>query len=397
MRQYARGAVKIGLVELLAIGWLIACAGCSDHRITLEQFLERQQQAKQAEPSNEPTATQKALEQAINQSLGPFKVGPEDVLVVTLTVAGETQLFPILQVRVDRQGNVDLPLVGQVQVAGSELEDVEDTIQNAYVPNVYRQAIVHVSLLQAHTTNVLVIGTVISPGLVELPSNQRNLLYAIVRAGGVSDAASGAVTLQRIRQPHEKATLNLTDPVQLTQALALNPLQDGDIVNVHAATPNMIFIGGLVNVPRPQVYPAGTQITVLQAIAASGGLRTDVTPKEATLIRRMPDGQDVHVKLDLDRLTNGKDQNITLAAGDIFWVPWTTETRVQDWINKNIYIRAGVSAAVTYNASAIEFINRKSLQRGDLGGGNLEDAFDPFGFLTRGGLLQGLSNAPPPP
>lgn len=396
MRRYDRELVKIILVGLLAVGALIVSGGCSDHRITLEQFLESQQQAQEPEPSAEPTAAQKALEQAINESLGPFKVGPEDVLAVTLTVAGETQLFPTLQVRVDRQGNVDLPLVGQVQVANSELEDVEDAIQATYVPAVYQQAVVHVSLLKAHTTNVLVIGTVLSPGLVELPDNQRNLLYAIVRAGGVSNTASGVVTLQRIRQPDQKVTLNLTDPLQLSQALALDPLQDGDILAVHAATPNVIFMGGLVNAPRPQIYPAGTRITVLQAIAASGGLRTDVTPKEATLIRRMPDGQDVHVKLDLDRLANGKDQNITLAAGDIFWVPWTAETRVQDWINKNIYIRAGISAAVTYNASAIEFINRRDLQSGNLGGGTLEDAFDPFGFLTRGGLLQTLSATPAP-
>ncbi len=391
MRRYDRGSVKTILVGLLAIGWLIGSGGCNDHRITLQQFLESQQQAQEEQPSSQPTEAQKAVEQAINESLGPFKVGPEDVLAVTLTVAGETQLFPTLQVRVDRQGSVDLPLVGQVQVASSELEDVEDAIQAAYVPDVYQQAVVHVSLLTAHTTNVLVTGTVLSPGLVELPGNQRNLLYAIVHAGGVSNIASGAVTLQRIRKPDEKVTLNLTDPLQLSQALALDPLQDGDILVVHAATPNMIFIGGLVNAPRPQIYPPGAQITVLQAIAASGGLRTDVTPKEATLIRRMPDGQDVHVKLDLDRLTTGKDQNITLAAGDIFWVPWTTETRVQDWINKNIYVGAVGSGGVRYDVKAIDFLNG-----GEFGGGDLEDSFDPFGFLTRGGQLQNLSNRPVP-
>ena len=109
-------------------------------------------------------------------------------------------------------------------------------------------------------------------------------------------------------------------------ALSLDPLENGDIVTVHAATPNTVFVGGLVNVPRPQMYPQGVEMTVLQAIAGAAGLRTDVTPREATLIRRMPDGTDAHVRLNLDRITRGQDPNLVLAAGDILWVPDTLET-----------------------------------------------------------------------
>jgi hypothetical protein len=215
-------------------------------------------------------------------------------------------------------------------------------------------------------------------------------LFAIVGAGGASELASGVVSLRRLRNPHEEVTLDLTKPMELRAALALEPLRDGDVVNVHAATPNTIYVGGLVVAPRPQSYPPGVEVSVLQAIAGSGGLRTDIFPKLGTLIRRMPDGRDVHVKLDLDRIGDGRDPNILLAAGDILWVPHTWETRVQEWISQNIYIRAG--ASVHYDVSGVEYMNRASQQSGQFSNSNLQDSFDPFGFLNQNAALSNLSS-----
>ena len=36
-------------------------------------------------------------------------------------------------------------------------------------------------------------------------------------------------------------------------------------------------------------------------------------------------GHDVHVKLDLDRIQRSEDPDITLAAGDVLWVPFTLQ------------------------------------------------------------------------
>ena len=137
------------------------------------------------------------------------------------------------------------------------------------------------------------------------------------------------------------------------------------MVTVEAAKPNTVFVGGLVMSSRPQDYPPGVRITVLQAIAASGGLRTDVLPTEATLIRRMADGHDVHVKLDLDQITAGKEPNIALAAGDILWVPHTAATRIEEWVSRNIYFRAGASTALDVN-----FIHTKDPITGVTSGAN---------------------------
>src|SRR5262249_22106113 len=78
---------------------------------------------------------------------------------------------------------------------------------------------------------------------------------------------------------------------------------------------------------------------------ASGGAREDVNAHEATLIHHMPDGSDVQVKLNLERVKKGRDPNILLAAGDIFWVPETTETKIWDFIGKHVTFNVGVGTS----------------------------------------------------
>ncbi|MCD6303782.1 MAG: polysaccharide export protein [Planctomycetes bacterium] len=344
------------------MGLLILCglAGC-DNRISLDEFIELQK-SNASRATHQPT-TRPAPAVQVDKQLGPYRVGPGDVLEVNVIGAGQVESAAAVRARVYRDGTIELPLAGSIKVAGMDLEQVEKAIQKQYEAKVYKEAVIHAEVVEPETTDVLVTGAVAAPGLVRLRRTQRNLLYAIVGAGGVSTEASGKVTLQRVRKPGEKVTANLLDPQGLRKALAMAPLENGDIIKVEAAQPNTIFVGGLVNVPSPQTYPPGTRVTVLQALAAAAGLRTDVLPREATLIRRMPDGKDVQVKLDLDKLQRGEAPNITLAAGDILWVPHTLETRIQEWISRNIYVRGGMNAEINYN-----FIHTQDIYRGKKGG-----------------------------
>ena len=104
----------------------------------------------------------------------------------------------------------------------------------------------------------------------------------------------------------------------------------------------------------------------------------------------MPNGKDAHVKLDLTRIASGRDPNLVLEPGDILWVPHTFDTRIQEFIAQNIFLRGGITA--TYTVTGLEFMNRSNLQS-FRGGSSLEDSFDPFGFLTRGSALSTLSSA----
>lgn len=376
-------ACSRGLVLLLVIA-----AGCApERRMSLDEFLQMQQEFRASHAPSSPEQLE-MVRRLIDEGMGPYRVGPADVLRVSITGRNVEPSLAQLQVRVDEEGEVDLPIIGGVKVARMTMKEVDDTIRSALVPQVFADAVVHVETTVVDTTTVLVRGAVELPGVVKLRRTERNLIFAVVNAGGASSAASGVVSLTRLRRPMETIDLDLTKAVDLQTAIGLDPLEPGDIVNVHAAFPNTVFIGGLVNAPTPLEFSAGVRVNILQALAASGGPRTDVTPKQATLIRRMPDGSDAHVKLDLRRIMDGRDPNILLASGDILWLPETLETKIQDFVNRNFFIRVG--ATVTYNVTGLEFLNRRGLQTSSLGGGNLQNSVDPLGFLSRGSTLQTL-------
>lgn len=378
-------------LSVLAVTLAWSTTGCHDPRISVATFLDM----KEALRASVVTRAEQTVIPQVEQLLPSLRIGPSDVLTVTLTGTNKTTPFEPISVRVDREGNIDLPIVGTLYVAGMELEDVERTIRKAFVPSVMRDGVVHVETVALDTADVLVAGAVPVPGLVNLRRNERNMLFAIVRAGGITQEASGRATLRRVRRPTEEIELDLTDPIDLRAALKLESLDDGDIINVHAATPNTFFVGGLVNITGPQNYPAGAEVSILQALAAAGGVRTDIHPTEATLVHKMPSGMDVHVRLDLENLNleQSLDPNLTLAAGDILWVPHTFSTRVQDFINRNFFLRAGVS--VTYTSTGVDYLNRANLQSRLLSGGTgLQGSFDPLGFLTRNQALQTLVTRP---
>jgi len=379
---FVRTARKVGCTGL---GCLLVVGCAPDHRITLEQFLTRTAQHIDIQP---PEEERPATPVNIDRVLGSYRVGQADVLNVVLSGADQAGLLPPFQARVDRNGQIDIPIAGAVNVLDMELEDVEDAIRTAYVPAVFSEVVVHVELTSVDTTSVLVVGAVSDPGLIPLRRTERNLLHAIAAAGGMSEQACGSATLRSLRRLDSEVTLNLRDPAELQKALAMDPLEAGDIITVHAAQPNVVYVGGLVLRAGPQPYLPGTEVTVLQALAAAGGLRTDIFPTEGTLVRRRPDGTDDFVKLDLDRLALGQDLNIALAPGDILWVPDTWQTRVQDFVNRNFFLRAGIS--VNYNVTGIEYLNRHSQQSRGNSGGGLQDAFDPLGFLAQNAALQGI-------
>lgn len=334
---------------------------------------------------SDEAAGQQVMEQVYTEFHRPYRVGPSDILRVSMTgLTGVEMLTEPTEVlaRVNRLGYINLPLVGSVKVGEREIEDVEQAIHDAYVPKFVASLGLSVELHEYSTTDVVVVGAALLPGIVKLNRCQRDVLHAVVLAGGMTQDASGTLVLQRIRNPRDKIELNVRNTNHLKTVLALDPLESGDVINVVAAQPNTVFVGGLVNNPGPKEFPQGTKVNALQALAAGGGVIEAVLPTEATLIRRMQSGEDAFVRIDLEKTKQGRDPNIELAAGDILWVPETVGTRIMDFVNRTFFLRAGMT--VTYNVTGLEFLNRRGLQGSRTGGGgnNLQNTVDPLGFLA---------------
>lgn len=361
-----------GCLALLAGGLMLA--GCADDRITLEQMYAREKEQKQAEP-----IPVRMTDLGLTE-LRPYTLGLGDTVGLTMIGLAEGYAEMKIKCRVHPEGQVYLPLVGEVKVGGMTLQQAEAAIAAAYTPKYVKAMSVYVELAGPEATTVLVAGAAAKPGLVTLPTNQRTVLYALSNAGGFGGLASYKVRVRPIRPEEEELVYNLADPNDVRKAMTARPLESGDIVTVEGAQNNAVYVSGLVNAPGPVSVPIDSTITVMHAVYAAGGLRDMLEPQEATLIRTMPDGKRAHVKLELASILTGKADDVPLHAGDILTVPHTADTRFRDWAINNLRI-GPFNMGVTYDP-----LSQYNVQRA------LDDSGNNFRSSIRQTLQYGIPN-----
>jgi polysaccharide export outer membrane protein len=75
-------------------------------------------------------------------------------------------------------------------------------------------------------------------------------------------------------------------------------------------------------VGRPGSYPLSGQMTVLDAVAAAGGLKDFANPKKMYILRRLPNGNSQRIPVNYKAILNGDDgQNVMLQLRDTIVVP----------------------------------------------------------------------------
>jgi protein involved in polysaccharide export with SLBB domain len=308
-----------------------ACHG--DKRISLADLekLERQ--------IDEVTPTPVEHEKLALVDFRPYKLRQGDVLAIQMVGLLEDRYAPtMLQVRVQSDGCILLPAIDPVQVEGLALNEVEQAIIAAHVPDIVKNLSVYVQLVRPGPTTVLVLGAAGQPGLVKLDNNARNVLYALASAQGFGPLASGRVRMKPIRPEREEAVYDLTDVNDVRRALLGPPLESGDVLVAESADDSVVYVTGLVNQPRVIPVPPQKNLSVRRAIAASGGLVDFLEPQEATLWRQLRDGRQVQVRVDLAAIQSGEAADLALRAGDILHIPHTPETRFRQWLAGNIRI-----------------------------------------------------------
>jgi polysaccharide export outer membrane protein len=315
---------------LTILAGVLLCAGCADSRISLEDLRAEERALAEVEP------VQVNPEELELTELKPYTIGPGDVL--TLTMVGLTDPFTELriQVRVWENGQITLPLVGKVQVAGLDLEGVDKAIYGAYVPDFVKNLTVFTELSGPEGTTVIVTGPVDAAGPVILPNNRRNVLYALAMSGGFGPGTSGRVRVRPIRSDREELVYDLTEINDLRRALTAPPLESGDMLTIEPAEASAVYVTGLVNMPGPVPLPRNGDISLVRAVSSAGGLRDFLDPPEATLWRRLADGRQVRVKINLTDVMAGRAPDVQLHPGDVLDIPHTADTRFREWVAMNI-------------------------------------------------------------
>jgi protein involved in polysaccharide export with SLBB domain len=168
-------------------------------------------------------------------------------------------------------------------------------------------------------------------GAVRSPTRFRllrpvRLRELIVAAGGLTDEASGQITIFR---PADLSCVSPTTPrdnavqtinITISDLLAGKESADarilsGDLITVDKAVP--IYVIGAVNNPRPIYSRAG--MTLTRAIATAGGLAKGAVEQKVTVFRH-ENGDSKVVEADLEKIRTGASKDVELKAFDIIEV-----------------------------------------------------------------------------
>jgi protein involved in polysaccharide export with SLBB domain len=148
---------------------------------------------------------------------------------------------------VDPQGNVFLPYVGPLRVAGTRNQDLQRVVE-AGVRRVFRANVSsYASLAAAQPVRIFVTGYVSRPGLYN-GTSMDSLLHYIDLAGGIDPERGSFLNVQVKRGNTVRATISLYDFL-LQGRIPLVQLGDGDVI-VIGARQNVVRVVGMAENAR---------------------------------------------------------------------------------------------------------------------------------------------------
>ena len=287
-----------------------------------------------------------------------YLIGPEDVLDISVFEAPEMNR----DVRVSASGEISMPLLGAIAVAGDtprELEtELEHLLREKYMKDPHVSVFVHD--MQSHPVSVM--GAVRKPGIFQIRGDKSLLEILSLAEGLADDAGEDVIILRHAGLQNAPGVLtakasNLTEPFPIvhtqefgapngvdsdpTKLDAISsdvvkvdlkdlldstdpthnpPVYPGDIVKVSRA--GIVYVVGAVQRPGGFAMKTNEKISVLQAIALSEGLTRAAAKGSARIISTNPqNGARSETPVSLAKILSGKSPDPMLSARDILFIP----------------------------------------------------------------------------
>lgn len=212
-----------------------------------------------------------------------YRVGPGDVMVLVIT--GEVEAAH--ELRVNREGFIVIPDVGQLFVANLTMEQLDRVLRQRLSRSYsgIRLGTTHldVTISRLRANQIYVSGEVVQPGAYQLAS-VATVLNALYAAGGPSSRGN----LRRIhvlRAGDTVATLDLYQYFLTGTTDANIVLEQGDLVFVPVRGPRVSLAGAVV---RPAIYELKPEETLTELVRMAGGFRADAMLQRVAVHRILP-------------------------------------------------------------------------------------------------------------
>jgi len=261
-------------------------------------------------------------------------IGPGDE--VEVAVYGAPDLSGRNHVSAD--GNISMPLIDYVRIAGLSSSEAEAAIEaKLRENNVLNDPHVSVYVKEYNSSGVSVAGEVAKPGFYSALGPHR-LFDVLQAAGGPTDKAANDVMISH-RGQKDATTLHISkDPAEM--ATSNIDLQPGDTVVVPKA--GIVYVLGEVTRPGGYVLNSTGGITVLQVVAVAGGPTHVASAGKTRLLRRTENGFQEQ-QIDVKKLLRGKAHDVSVRDQDILFIP---SSGVKTALNASALVAVAASTAI---------------------------------------------------
>lgn len=221
-------------------------------------------------------------------------LGPGDL--VKITVFRNPDLTT--ETRVSENGTLTFPLIGLVPVQRANTTDVERRIAQMLRSGGYvAEPQVNVTVLEFRSAQIAVLGQVNRPGRYPLEGAPRKITDLLATAGGITQQGADAITVVIWREGKERhVDIDLSEMFESRKMIDDIRLSGGDVIYVPRAP--VFYIYG--EVQKAGQYRLERDMTVLQTLAAGGGLTNRATQRGIRLHRRGPNGTTIELSPQLN-------------------------------------------------------------------------------------------------
>ncbi|HQH42596.1 MAG TPA: SLBB domain-containing protein [Syntrophorhabdaceae bacterium] len=249
-----------------------------------------------------------------------YVIGPEDELAITVWDHPDLSR----KLRVNLEGKISFPLIGEVHAAGLtpiELENkLKDLLSNGYIV----EPQINVIVTEYRSQKIFIIGEVNAPGSYPL-TKRTSIVEAISMAGGVKSDADLEIMIVRPKSGNTKyegaISPDKADPSDVIKVRLRDVLDGEKAQNIEVQNMDTIFVPKIKviyvtgEVKRPGQYTMIKNMTILNAISTAGGF-TDKAARKKVRVVREKDGKKVELTLSMDSLVEPGD---TIVVPESFW------------------------------------------------------------------------------
>lgn len=298
----------------------------------------------QSTPTDLVRLEQVFAERSQGGQAGDYPIGPGDLVQVSVPTMDELR---DQSVRVAGDGNLALPLLGNVPAAGRTERQVHDEVVARLGRYMHRPE-VSLRVQEHRNRQVGVLGAVETPGLHPVDGGGDTILEMISKAGGLTDEATqrllfmpaetvsgeeatrlaangliagdaqpGGLPAGAVLRAGRPIVIDLDKMNESSQRFALGvPVRPGD--TIMALGGGQVFVQGWVL--QPGAYPMKRGLTALGAIGAAGGLSYPANKSTVRVLREKEGNERAVLAVDLEEVENGRAEDIALREGDLIEV-----------------------------------------------------------------------------